>query len=232
MNPDSGELTLLKNLSTLTLEEDPDADKIQNLISLPVSATDGYNCEADQQNTNRTTLKLKVFTNFEPKFLVKNQRVIFDETLSPNDPLPEFQLDEAIDDNNLDPPADVSWEDQKICYYIVNATKAVSDHFAIDKETNNLIVTSPLDVDNCVSISDIGCSTYYIYVLSTNNCNNKPEEYDLESVLDVEVTVNDLNDNSPRFIDLRSYYVYSTIQGECRDCIIQATDDDIGMFNL
>ena len=54
---------------------------------------------------------------------------------------------------------------------------------------------------------------------------------DLESVLDVEVTVNDLNDNSPRFIDLRSYYVYSTIQDECRDCIIQATDDDIGMFN-
>ena len=74
------------------------------------------------ESTNSATLKLKVFTNFEPKFQDPNEKTIeFDET-APEAELPNANLPEAIDDNNVNPPPDDNWVDQTVCYYMINAS--------------------------------------------------------------------------------------------------------------
>ena len=76
------------------------------------------------ESTNSSTLKLKVFTNFEPKFQDPNEKTIeFDET-APEAELPNANLPEAIDDNNVNPPPDDNWVDQTVCYYMINASEA------------------------------------------------------------------------------------------------------------
>ena len=51
------------------------------------------------------------------------------------------------------------------------------------------------------------------------------------SKLKAIISVRDLNDNYPEFTGIRSYYVYSTIEGECKDCDISADDDDKGIID-
>ena len=64
-----------------------------------------------------------MFTNFEPKFQNPNENLEFDET-APEAELPKAYLPEAVDDNNVNPPPDANWQDQTICYYMVNASKS------------------------------------------------------------------------------------------------------------
>ena len=45
-----------------------------------------------------------------------------------------------------------------------------------------------------------------------------------------QALVQDLNDNVPEFINIRSYYVYSTQEDECKDCNIEARDADTGEY--
>ena len=172
---------------------------------------------------------LKVFTNFEPHFSkdgnMEQESHDFNETVvepeeTVTELLPSHSFQAAVDDNNVDPPP--GWENQPICYYILSPLESP---FRLDKQSNTLIVTEPLDVDHCED-----CSTYDIIIGATNNCQEKPpeSEFDISSKLLAKITVRDLNDNAPVFTDIRSYYVYSTIEGECKDCDISAVDDDIG----
>ena len=94
----------------------------------------------------------------------------------------------------------------------------------MEKETNILNVIKPLDVDNC--IGGEGCEIFNFKVLSTNNCNKQPEYFDEKSILNVIVRVKDINDNFPKFINVKNYYVFTTLENECKDCIIYADDDD------
>ena len=234
MNIVNGQFDLLKNLSSLSLEEDPEADDIRNLITLPVKVTDGFSCSEDHR-VNRTKLKLKVFTDFEPKFgdnVLPSFPVDINETATDavNSIIPRKQLTQAYDENNLDPPdGDESWSDQEIFYYFVNNSEAVNKHFYVDKTLNTLGVKSPLDVDNCNG-QEQDCKSFSINIVSTNNRNGPPAIILPESVLNVVVTVKDLNDNAPYFRNIRSYYVYSIIdEGGCQDCVIQAFDDDVAI---
>ena len=172
---------------------------------------------------------LKVFTNVEPHFSrdgsMEQESHDFNETVM--DPeqtmttlLPQHTLQAAVDDNNADPPP--GWENQPICYYILSPLQSP---FRLNKTTNTLVVAEPLDVDLCID-----CTTYDIIIGASNNCQDQPEdsEFDISSKLLATITVRDLNDNAPMFTDIRSYYVYSTIEGECKDCDISADDYDSG----
>ena len=166
---------------------------------------------------------LKVFTNFEPYFSkdgsMEQESHEFNETVG--EPTQRHTFQAAVDDNNVDPPP--GWKNQTICYYVLSPP--LDSPFELDKQTNTLMVTSPLDVDHCVA-----CNTYDIIIGASNDCQNQPAEetFDISSRLLARITVRDLNDNVPEFTDIRSYYVYSTIEGECKDCDISADDDDIG----
>ena len=129
----------------------------------------------------------------------------------------------CTDHNNIEPP-EQPWVEEKIYYYMVNGTADFREHFAVDKETNTLRVTAPLDFD-CD-----GCRPWYdISIVSTNNQISAPAYYQDDSVLAVRVTVTDLNDNVPEFKGIESFYVYSTQEDECKDCRIVAEDKDTGI---
>ena len=224
----------LKNYNLSHTEWETD-EGIKNLITLSVEARDGYgaSCNADDQTHRRAQadLLLKVFTNFEPYFSkdgsMEQESHDFNETVMDPDqnakPLwPRHTFQAAVDDNNVDPPDSQDWEDQAICYYILDPPESP---FQLDKLTNTLRVTETLDVDHCVD-----CNTYYITIGATNDCQNQPDNstFEISSRLLATINVRDLNDNAPEFTNLRSYYVYSTIEGECKDCDISAQDDDIG----
>ena len=226
----TGEIRLKDYLNDTKWESD---EGIFNLITLPVEAKDGYgpDCSADSQTHRRAQeeLLLKVFTNFEPHFSkdgnMEQESHDFNETVKePGETattlLPNHTFQAAVDDNNVDPPP--GWQNQPICYYILSPLQSP---FQLDKLTNTLMVSSSLDVDHCED-----CSTYDIIIGATNNCQDQPPDsaFDVSSKLLAKVTVRDLNDNAPVFTDIRSYYVYSTIEGECKDCDISAEDDDIG----
>ena len=222
LNDIKGDIVLNKNLSSLQLEEDTNG--IKNLVTLPIKVSDGYNgCSADH-NSNNTNLLLKVFTDFEPKFTVNSDIVDFNETSSDAvmAVIPQAQLRLAIDDNNVDNPEGDSFN-QKIFYYMVNSSEAAMKHFYVDKEDNILGIKSSLDVDGCTGPD---CDSFSINIVATNDATKPPTMFDPSSILNVRVTVNDLNDNIPEFQNVRSYYVYSTLEGECKDCSIQASDKD------
>ena len=72
--------------------------------------------------------------------------------------------------------------------------------------------------------------SYIVRIVATNNQYQAPAVPRPESMLNVSVTVKDLNDNVPEFINIRSYYVYSTQEDECKDCNIEARDADTGEY--
>ena len=74
--------------------------------------------------------------------------------------------------------------------------------------------------------------SYIVRIVATNNQYQAPAVPRPESMLNVSVTVKDLNDNVPEFINIRSYYVYSTQEDECKDCNIEARDADTGEYIL
>ena len=223
VNQDSGVLTLLKDINGSRWEED---DGIPNLITLPVEAEDnsGPDCQGDINNVP-AVLYLKVFTNFEPEFEQTVQNWNVNETVMEDDLialLPSNTFQSAVDGNNESPPPDPAWVNQTICYYILQPRESP---FELDKETNTVRVVEPLDVDNCVD-----CNQYQLTIGASNNCNEKPPEemFADSSKMTANILVDDINDNSPFFSNIRSYYVYSTVEAECKDCDISAQDDDIG----
>ena len=222
LDPNTGVVTLLKNITGKLWETD---NGIPNLITLPLEAKDdsGPGCQGIP-NEVVGELSLKVFTDYEPRFEQEVQNVEFNETVTEDTLitlLPSQDLQSARDDNNESPPPDPAWVNQTVCYYILQPPQSPFD---LDKETNTLRVVQPLDVDNCAE-----CKQYDLTIGASNNCNQKPNEdqFLASSKMRAIVDVRDLNDNYPVFKDIRSYYVYSTVEGECKDCDISADDDDI-----
>ena len=89
-------------------------------LSLPVRVTDGWledgrQCDTTTQNTEKTLLVLKVFSDIPPEFADNVYRFEVNETV---DHL-QLEFPFAKDKNNDDPPKDDDWRNQTICYYIL-----------------------------------------------------------------------------------------------------------------
>merc|ERR1719186_172393 len=178
----------------------------------------------NNRKSDKTDLKLKVFTNFAPEFVDKDEAPEFNETV-PGVPHPSWPLAKAEDKNNIQPPNDPHWQNQTICYYLKDPSEDIEQKFSIEKENNILKVIDNLDAD-CD-----GCRTYDFEIVASNDCTNEPDKPEPDSIQKVKVTVNDLNDNNPEFENILPYYVLSTTEDDpdCKDCIIQARNADINI---
>ncbi|KAI5639889.1 cadherin domain-containing protein [Phthorimaea operculella] len=131
------------------------------------------------------TIYVQNVDSYRPRFPDKHFRInMTEESLHQEVFLPSVIERDAIDrgDEPLLP----------VCYYIVEGNDGA---FELHRNTHKLSTTRPLDREQK--------SNYTLTILATEDCVSTPNyqaDVDAVSTLTVHVTVNDVNDNAPKFI--------------------------------
>jgi len=215
---ENGMIFLKDNLTKFPLEVDPDGGQ-KNLITLEVEVKDCSCADCYPPLVNRMDLKLKVIANVPPEFDSENRTdaKTFDENTKPT-----FNLKTAFDKNNLEHPDDGSYTTQSIYYYFDNISAGLRDKLTLNKSTNTLTVTGEFDAD-CDD-----CDIYEFDIVVSNDKTSAPDQVEEYSRQHITLNVEDINDNSPTFYDMKLFYVISLVEDDddCKDCTISASDKD------
>ncbi|OXU32081.1 hypothetical protein TSAR_007838 [Trichomalopsis sarcophagae] len=133
---------------------------------------------------------VKNINDYEPQFLIDVHNVNFTEERPAG--FEKVILPETIDRDEVD---DLDDPPTKVCYFIVGGNDEKS--FDLDTSTHELTTAVSLDRETK--------EVYEIIIKATEDCNTIPKNQTTfnekdDTLLKVVITVNDINDNAPKFI--------------------------------
>lgn len=132
------------------------------------------------------TVYVQNVDNYRPRFPFKS----FSLNVTENDRSESVFLPSVIERDAIDRGDEPVLP---VCYYIVNGND--DDAFHLHKTTHKLTTLKPLDREQK--------SNYTLTILATEDCVKIPQytsDLDYVSTLTVHITVNDVNDNAPKFL--------------------------------
>ncbi|CAG5108412.1 Similar to Cdh23: Cadherin-23 (Mus musculus) [Cotesia congregata] len=128
--------------------------------------------------------------DYEPQFLVDVFTVAFAEEQPPGSEI--VDLPETIDRDEVD---DLDDPPTQVCYFIVGGNN--DGYFTLDPFSHKLTTAEKLDRETL--------EEHLLLVKATEDCSTMPENESFfdsadDTLLKVVITVNDINDNAPRFV--------------------------------
>ena len=203
-------------------------DNDDNKVSIMVNASDNPYTLTNGQPSNPVeikTLLLQKYTNYDPQFNAESQigypvTFIENAVFGQNDPR-AVELPLALDPNNEDSFID------EICYFVYD--DVLSEYFDVVKSPGNNLTTRMFVIkDGGLDREEVG--EYNVTVLAANLCAFEGEmppldTFDDRAKLNVTVTVGDVDDTPPVFVEDLFAGMELTESDWSRDFEVQDNDE-------